>query len=83
MRRSLPALLLTVALCSAGERGLPHREGIANFGKVNDRLFRGAQPDAASITNLARLGIKSIINLRRTNEVWQAEAAEAPASSIS
>ena len=29
------------------ERGLPPSDGIGNFGKVNDRLYRGAQPDAA------------------------------------
>jgi tyrosine-protein phosphatase SIW14 len=82
MRTSLFVLLLGVGLCVAGERGLPPQQGIANFGKVNERLFRGAQPDAVGITNLARMGIKSIINLRMTNEVWKAEEAEAHASGI-
>jgi protein tyrosine phosphatase (PTP) superfamily phosphohydrolase (DUF442 family) len=45
-------------------------------------LFRGAQPYAAGITNLARLGVKSIINLRMANESWKAEAAEAQANGI-
>jgi hypothetical protein len=40
-------LLLTVGLCVAGERGVPPQQGIANFGKVNDGLYRGAQPEAA------------------------------------
>lgn len=82
MRNSLLVLLLTVSLCAAGERGLPPTEGIANFGKISDSLFRGAQPDASGIKNLARLGIKTIINLRMTNEVWKAEEAEAHASGI-
>jgi uncharacterized protein (TIGR01244 family) len=82
MRYSLLVLLLTLALCAAGERGLQPMEGIANFGKVNDSLFRGAQPNAVGIKNLARLGIKSIINLRMTNEGWKAEEAEAHASGI-
>ena len=69
MKHSLFVLLLIVGLCAGAERGLPPREGIANFGKVNERLFRGAQPDAVGITNLARLGIKSIINLRFDTEV--------------
>lgn len=56
-----------------GERGLPAQEGIVNFGKVNDALYRGAQPSAPAITNLARLGIRTIINLRRTNDVWKGE----------
>ena len=63
---------------------MPPSEGITNFGKINDSLYRGAQPDAAGIKNLARLGIKSIINLRMTNEVWKAEAARpAPSASSS
>jgi uncharacterized protein (TIGR01244 family) len=82
MRSSLLCLLLISALPAAGERGLPPREDIRNFGKVNDSLYRGAQPDAAGIRNLARLGIKSIINLRKSNDVWKAETAEARASGI-
>ena len=61
---------------------MPAAEGIGNFGKINDSLYRGAQPDAAGIKHLARLGIKSIINLRMTNELWKAEAAEARAIGI-
>ena len=75
-------LLLTAAMCVAGERGVPTLEGITNFGKVNERLFRGAQPDAAGIASLARLGIKSIINLRMTNEVWKGEEAQSQARGI-
>ena len=82
MRNLLPCLLLIIALPAAGDRGLPPSEGINNFGKISDSLYRGAQPDAAGIRNLARLGIKSIINLRMTNDVWNAEAAEASASGI-
>ncbi len=82
MRSALVCLLLVIALSAAGERGLPPKEGIHNFGKINDNLYRGAQPDAAGIRNLARLGIKSIINLRMTNDVWKAEAAEAFANGI-
>ena len=82
MRNSLFALILTITLLTAGARGLPPREGIPNFGKINDNLFRGAQPDSAGITNLARLGIKSIINLRMGYEIWKWEAAEAQANGI-
>ena len=82
VRSSLLCLLLVVALPAAGERGLPPSEGIRNLGKVTDNLYRGAQPDAAAIRNLARLGIKSIINLRMTNDVWKPEEAEAHANGI-
>jgi tyrosine-protein phosphatase SIW14 len=75
-------LLAVVNPADAAPRGVPPSEGIVNFGKVNDKLYRGAQPDADGIRNLARLGIKTIINLRTTNNVWKAEAAEAGACGI-
>lgn len=82
MKSYLVCLLLLVALPAIGERGLPPSEGIRNFGKVSDGLYRGAQPDAAGITNLARLGVRSIINLRMANDVWTSEAAAAGVSGI-
>ncbi len=82
MRRALLLLLLTVTVCTARDRGVPATEGITNFGKVNAILYRGAQPDVAGLKRLAQLGIKSIINLRMTNELWQAEAVEACASGM-
>jgi hypothetical protein len=76
-------LLLAVGnMAGARERGVPPGEGIGNFGKVDECLFRGAQPDAAGVKNLAKLGVKTIINLRMTNELWRAEASEASATGI-
>jgi protein tyrosine/serine phosphatase len=69
-------------MAGARDRGVPPSEGIGNFGKVSDSLYRGAQPDAVGIKNLARLGVKTIINLRMTNEVWKAEPVEASANGI-
>jgi protein tyrosine phosphatase (PTP) superfamily phosphohydrolase (DUF442 family) len=75
-------LLAAGNLAGARERGLPPSEGINNFGKVNDRLYRGAQPDAVGIRSLKRLGVKTILSLRQANDVWQAEAAEARADGL-
>ena len=55
---------------------MPAREGIGNFGKVNEKLYRGAQPDAAALDTLERLGVKLIINLREKDS-WKEEAAAA------
>ena len=66
----------------AWQRGLPPSEGIINFGKVNDSLYRGAQPDAVGIRNLKKLGVKTILNLRMTNEVWKSEEANAHANGL-
>ncbi|MEI6393887.1 MAG: dual specificity protein phosphatase family protein [Verrucomicrobiota bacterium] len=77
------ALLLAAGnVAGAGERGLPRSEGIVNFGKVNDCLYRGAQPDTRGISNLKKLGIKTIINLRMGKDAWKAEATEAHANGI-
>jgi protein tyrosine/serine phosphatase len=81
------SLLLVLALnvcviCTAGERGLPAQFGILNFGKVDEHLYRGAQPDAAGIRNLKALGIKLIVNLRMPGDDWPVEAAEALANGI-
>lgn len=49
--------------------GVPvQKEGLSNFYKVSDDLYRGAQPDKAGIKELKRMGIKTVINLRTTND---------------
>src|SRR5260370_11890450 len=75
-------LLLFVNICTAGERGLPAQDGILNFGKVDDHLYRGAQPDAEGIRALKKLGVKLIVNLRLPGDGWKEEAAEALANGI-
>lgn len=57
-------------------------EGILNYGKVSDKLYRGAQPDAEGIQNLKRLGVKLIVNLRMSGEAWKDEASLAEAAGI-
>jgi protein tyrosine/serine phosphatase len=88
-RRSFKASLLTLAvlaavvLCFAADRGQPAVNGIGNFGKVNDRLYRGAEPDSPAIKSLQQLGIKTIIDLRTPREVWPREAAKAADAGMS
>jgi hypothetical protein len=54
--------------CLAGEL-----IGVPNFQKVNDGVYRGAQPTDLGFRNLAGLGIKTIIDLRLTGEHSEAE----------
>lgn len=38
--------------------------GVPNLYKINDSLYRSAQPTAEGMTNLVALGIKTVVNLR-------------------
>jgi len=79
MKRLLSLLgwSLATCVCLGGGRGVPAQEGIGNFGKVNEGLYRGAQPDQLGLRNLQRLGVKTIVNLRLPGESWKQEEAEA------
>ncbi|MFZ1985514.1 MAG: dual specificity protein phosphatase family protein [Desulfatitalea sp.] len=39
-------------------------DAMKNFYKVDDRLYRGAQPDAAGMKAIEQLGIRNVLNLR-------------------
>jgi tyrosine-protein phosphatase SIW14 len=40
-------------------------QGISDFGKVDDYLYRGGQPTDEGLNKLQRLGIETIVDLRR------------------
>jgi protein tyrosine/serine phosphatase len=82
MRRCLASLVslssvLASTLCVAGERGVQANYGILNFGVVDERVYRGAQPDEPAMVKLKELGIKTIINLRMPNDVLKEEPIRA------
>lgn len=87
LRRAKGGLILAVLLLlahssEAGHRGLAAQQGIINFGRVSQSLYRGAQPDAQALKNLKRLGIKTIINLRMPGDSWPQEESLARADGI-
>jgi tyrosine-protein phosphatase SIW14 len=41
--------------------------GVTNFHQVNEHIYRGAQPTAAGFQSLAKLGVKTIIDLREAD----------------
>lgn len=49
---------------------------IKNFGKINDRIYRGGQPEGDEYRQLVALGIKTIVDLRLDSEPGAKEAAE-------
>jgi tyrosine-protein phosphatase SIW14 len=42
--------------------------GVPNFHQVNQHLYRGAQPSDEGFKSLAKLGVKTVIDLRRPTE---------------
>lgn len=50
---------------------------IDNFGQMDERFFRGAQPDEADYPSLAALGIKTIIDLTDKPTSYEKRSAEA------
>jgi len=66
---SFPPLINSLA--SAGEQNRPPQwavpiklQGVGNLHKINDVLYRSAQPTEEGMKNLEKMGIKTIINLR-------------------
>jgi uncharacterized protein (TIGR01244 family) len=55
----------------------PTVSGIENFIQVNERIYRGAQPEDASWSQLRALGVKTVIDLRQTSEHSTADEARA------
>jgi protein tyrosine/serine phosphatase len=63
-----------VSAKSAGEFSNIH---IKNFGQMDDRFYRGAQPSPEDYKALADLGIKTIIDLQDDPVGYEKNAAEA------
>jgi tyrosine-protein phosphatase SIW14 len=67
MRSTQLSALILASLClpawaKSGAEGLP------NFQKVNNNVYRGGQPSDDGLRKLAGMGVKTILDLRRTNE---------------
>jgi uncharacterized protein (TIGR01244 family) len=72
------ALLLIQALVTYAQAfSSTPAAGIENFGKVNDNYYRGSQPDAEQFADLKKLGIKTIIDLRKDSVAQAVDSARA------
>jgi protein tyrosine phosphatase (PTP) superfamily phosphohydrolase (DUF442 family) len=71
---ALALVLLTVASAAVFAH-VPAVPGVSieNFGKVNDHYYRGSQPDHEQFAELKRLGIKTVIDLRKDNKAFAEE----------
>ena len=80
----LALLILAIVLCAptaltqndAQEKDLP------NFHRVNDQLYRGAQPTEAGLKRLVQQGVKTIVNLRDDDDHARVEGTTVVAAGL-
>jgi tyrosine-protein phosphatase SIW14 len=72
----MAVLLIAIASPLAAQTSVLPRVDIPNFGKINDNYYRGAQPKAADYSKLARLGIRTVIDLTKNGEEGEPSAVE-------
>lgn len=78
--RGLALLALALSLSLPATPASIEVTGVPNFHQTNERVFRGGQPTAEAWPSLARLGVKTIIDLRQTDEHSTTEEAQAVAA---
>ena len=75
----LIAVISLTSIATAQEVSNPNHKSIKikNFGQMDERFFRGAQPKKADYKDLAALGIQTIIDLRDDPEADEKTMVEA------
>jgi tyrosine-protein phosphatase SIW14 len=74
-------IILQIAILSVGAAARSSVQSqpisIKNFGKLNENYYRGSQPDATQFEDLKRLGVKTVIDLRKDKVAEASEWAQA------
>lgn len=70
---ALMGLIIAPTGCITGQRGFPPKDQITNYDRVDSKLCRGAQPNAAGLEALAKDGVTLVINLRQPGDTWAVE----------
>jgi uncharacterized protein (TIGR01244 family) len=68
--------LLVLSVAQATQQKASPTPRIKNFGRVSDKLYRGAQPKPADYEVLAAMGIKTVIDLQREGEDEEQQLVE-------
>jgi tyrosine-protein phosphatase SIW14 len=76
-RKTLAALALSCSLPVWPALAETPAIAIPNFHQVNEFVYRGGQPPTESWQSLAKMGVKTVIDLRREDEHSTAEEAKA------
>lgn len=77
-RHALLALvtILSLAAVTSAQENSTTNVTIKNFGQMDDRFYRGAQPKEKEFKELAQLGIRTIIDLRDDPESYEKPMVE-------
>jgi protein tyrosine/serine phosphatase len=62
---ALSAMLALASMAASVTQTKNPSDVVENFGKVNENYYRGSQPDAAGFMRLKKLGVKTVIDLRK------------------
>ena len=76
---AVTALVLALAVLAVAQTGTDSRSSnirIKNFGKVDNNLYRGAQPKRHDYADLAALGVKTVIDLQQDSEAGEQDDVE-------
>lgn len=73
---AVAVVVLCFASASFGQDEAKFKD-LPNFHRVNEQLYRGAQPKRGGFQRLVQLGVKTVVNLRDDDENARAEEAEA------
>jgi protein tyrosine/serine phosphatase len=66
--------MLAVGLVSwCGYAAEPQASGVPNFHQVNEHVYRGGQPSQEGFKSLAKLGVKTVLDVRETSSRSVAE----------
>src|SRR5712691_10866762 len=67
-RRRAVLLSIAAGLAATSAWADSRNENLPNFQKVNDHVYRGAQPTNDGFRELVQLGVKTVIDLRQIGE---------------
>ena len=71
------SFLFALSITAVAQESQSTNVTIKNFGQMDERFFRGAQPKEDEYRELAALGVKTVIDLRNDPKEYAKSAAEA------
>jgi len=74
------AIVLALSVLALAESPLNEKLAsihIKNFGRINDKYFRGAQPQPRDYPALAALGVKAVVDLQQQGETREPDLVKA------